>query len=332
MSTESLVKLAYQAVLRRPADPGGLATYTQALNEGRTAAWLLETFMASDEYRALDQAPTLAASFPLDSAPPMQVETTCDPTLLQALWDHVSVTWSAYGNTEPYWSVLTEERFRLQALDASQMAVFHETGEEEVRRLNAWARRNALTLPTGVCAEFGCGVGRITRALARQFRRVVAFDVSPLHLREAERQMQIEGIHNVDFVCVRTIKDLKALDGVDFFYSVIVLQHNPPPIITNTLRLAFAGLNPGGSAFFQVPTYARDYSFSAQSYRETMTDLSTMEMHFLPQHVVFELARHSGLNVLEVQPDWCAGQPDRWISSTFLLSSSRQVPHPSHPS
>jgi 2-polyprenyl-3-methyl-5-hydroxy-6-metoxy-1,4-benzoquinol methylase len=325
MSTEALVALAYQAVLRRPADPGGLATYTQALNEGRTAAWLLEILMASDEYRAGGLAPVPVSSFPLDSAPPMNVETTCDAALLQALWDHVATTWSAYGNTEPYWSVLTEERFRVQALDQVQMTAFHETGEEEVRRLNAWARRNALTLPTGVCAEFGCGVGRITRGLARQFQRVVAFDVSPLHLREAEHQMQVEGIHNVDFVCIRTVEDLKALGGVDFFYSVIVLQHNPPPIMTDILRHAFAGLNPGGGAFFQIPTYARDYSFSALAYQETMDELSTMEMHFLPQRAVFELARYAGLNVLEVQPDWCAGQPDRWISSTFLLSSLEQA-------
>ncbi len=327
MSPEALVTLIYQAVLRRQADPGGLATYTRALDEGRDAAWLIETLMESDEYRSLSAPPPIGPSFPLDSAPPMAVETTCDPALLQALWDHVSATWSSFGNTDPYWSVLTEERFRMKTLDPVQRAAFHETGEEEVRRLNAWARRNAVTLPaSGVCAEFGCGVGRITRALAQQFRRVVAFDVSPLHLKEAELQMQAEGIDNVDFICIRTMADLQPLIGVDFFYSVIVLQHNPPPIIADILQRALAGLKPGGGAFFQVPTYALDYSFSAQSYRAAMDGVGDMEMHVLPQHVVLDIAQCAGLRVVEVQPDWCAGQPDRWISSTFLLSKPVDTP------
>jgi 2-polyprenyl-3-methyl-5-hydroxy-6-metoxy-1,4-benzoquinol methylase len=322
MSAEALVALVYKAVLRRPVDPGGLATYTRAFDEGRDAAWLLETLMDSDEYHSLTSVPAVTGpSFPLDFAPPMSVETTCDPALLQALWDHVSATWSNLGSTEPYWSVLTEERFRMKTLDPVQRAAFHETGEGEVHRLNAWARRNAVTLPTsGVCAEFGCGVGRVTRALARQFRRVVAFDVSPLHLREAKLQMQADGIDNVDFVCIRTLADLQALAGVDFFYSVIVLQHNPPPIIADILQRALAGVRPGGSAFFQVPTYALDYSFSAQAYRATMDKAGDMEMHVLPQPVVLDIAQRAGLRVVEVQPDWCVGQPDRWISSTFLLS------------
>src|SRR5271169_236009 len=53
----------------------------------------------------------------------------------------------------------------------------------------------------------------------------------------------------------RPKSSLARLTNVDLFFSIIVLQHNPPPVILGILDAAFAGLRPGGLAFFQVPTY-----------------------------------------------------------------------------
>lgn len=339
MDPETQVALAYRAVLRRGADPDGMATYAQALREGQDLAWLVDTLAASDEFRALGTSAAeitaelqalrgrarVAESFPLDEAPPMQVETRCSPVELQALWDRVSRAWSALGEAAPHWSVLTEDRFQAGTMDAAALAAFHETGEGEVSRLEAWLRRAGLPLPGpgAVCAEYGCGVGRITRALARRFgSRVRAFDVSEPHLRAARAQMDADGIDTVEFVHVRGAADLaEHLAGYDLFYSIITLQHSPPPIILDVLERAFAGLRPGGCAFFQVPTYAQGYAYSAAA-----ADLASdrpeaeMEMHFVPQQAVFHLAHRAGLEVVEVRPDWCIGRFGEWISNTFLLT------------
>ena len=42
---------------------------------------------------------------------------------------------------------------------------------------------------------------------------------------------------------------LRPLDGLqyDVFFSRIVLQHNPPPLMAAVLRSALAGLRPGGN-------------------------------------------------------------------------------------
>ena len=77
------------------------------------------------------------------------------------------------------------------------------------------------------------------------------------------------------------------------FFSLIVLQHNPPPIICDILESAFDGLASGGIAFFQVPTYGLGYKFALQDYYEGQYNRSDMEIHFVPQHEIFRLfCRH----------------------------------------
>ena len=151
--------------------------------------------------------------------------------------------------------------------------------------------------------EYGCGVGRCTVWLARRFRRVVAFDISQPHLDAARVATAARGIDNVEFVLVRGPDDLSALNGADVFYSILVLQHNPPPIAIDILDAVFRGLKRGGVAFFQIPTYADDYSFETEDYNTFVRAKKEMEMHFVPQRTIFDLAFRHGLRSVEVQPD-----------------------------
>ena len=316
MPPQDQVTLAFRAVLRREPDEGGLATYTEALRGGRDLAWLVTQLSQSDEFRSLPGRLRPDLRFPLDSAPRLDIRSTLGPAEQQALWDQVAQVWSGLGEADPHWSVLTEDRYRRTALDAAALAVFRESGVGEVHRLNAWLRRAEWVLPPdAVCAEYGCGVGRITAPLARQFGRVIGFDVSPPHLAEARAALAAEQISNVSFVPVRGPADLAALDGIDLFYSVISLQHSPPPIIEAVLTRAFHGLRPRGCAFFQVPTYAAGYNYDLHRTAPT----GEMEMHVLPQRRILQMAHEAGLVAAEIQPDWCVGRPGEWISSTFLL-------------
>ena len=50
----ALVSAAFRFVLGREPDAGGLASYVKALEQGRSATWLLEALGASDEYQSRD--------------------------------------------------------------------------------------------------------------------------------------------------------------------------------------------------------------------------------------------------------------------------------------
>ena len=112
--------------------------------------------------------------------------------------------------------------------------------------------------------------------------------------------------------------DLAKLADVDLFYSIIVLQHNPPPVMMEILDRAFASLRPDGVAFFQIQTYSMNYTFSAQDYLKAIGESKGMEMHFLPHREIFDLARQHDVFPVEVQPDWC-GIPGQYNSTAFLF-------------
>ncbi len=74
--------------------------------------------------------------------------------------------------------------------------------------------------------EIGCGVGRMTRALAAVFGEVHGVDVSPEMVRRARKYLQ--STSNVHVHC-NSGTDLQVLGdlGFDFAYSFIVFQHIP---------------------------------------------------------------------------------------------------------
>jgi SAM-dependent methyltransferase len=160
-------------------------------------------------------------------------------------------------------------------------------------------------------------LGRTTLWLARRCRHVVAIDVSQAHLAIAREALAARGVGNVEFRLLRQPRDL-VMEGIDFFHSMIVLQHNPPPIIAEILQHAFSGLRPGGSAFFQVPTYGVQYSWSLEGYVANTLPRGETEMHVIPQSVVFALAAQAGCVPLEMQRDGYAQMPP-WVSNTFLI-------------
>jgi SAM-dependent methyltransferase len=100
--------------------------------------------------------------------------------------------------------------------------------------------------------EIGCGVGRITRELARRARTVRALDVSGEMLARA-REL------NPDLTNVEWVQgDGTSLAGVDDTsadgcFSHVVFQHIPDPAVTlGYVREMGRVLRPGGWAAFQV--------------------------------------------------------------------------------
>ncbi len=86
------------------------------------------------------------------------------------------------------------------------------------------------------------------------------------------------------------------------------------------LRKALSMLAPGGIAIFQVPTYATGYKFNLASCLAAPTNTGTIEVHCLPQPVVFQIAAEAGCVPLEVREDTAMGPPSHWLSNTFMFA------------
>lgn len=276
--------------------------------------------LAGSETRAVIDL-KLDQLFNLNRRPCLDVDVTADEPILDACWDHIQTVWTDLGSADPHWSVLTCEQYRADANPSDRMlASFHESGHGDVQYLVAFLDRAGLGANQfPIVAEYGCGVGRTTQWLASQFSQVRAVDISTTHLEHARTVLAGRHATNVEFHHLRTRDGLQCLDGVDLFFSLIVLQHNPPPVILDILGHAFRGLRPGGAACFQVPTYLSDYSFRAEDYLRTAPAKGLMELHCVPQREIFRLAHGCGMAVLEVRQDHCLGLDAANISNTFLM-------------
>ena len=250
--------------------------------------------------------------------PPIEVDLDAEGRKLQTMHDHVNSAWSRLGRIEPYWSVLSHHNFTADSF-SQHKEEFFESGKPNIEDFSAFVLRSGADLsPDQTCFELGCGVGRLTAWLSPMFSRVIAADISFNHLQIAKIALEERGIQNVLFLQPQTLKDLKGIGPFDVFFSVIVFQHNPPPIIAYMLRTILQQLKPGGIGYFQIPTYSKGYAFDVDSYLSQINELHDVEMHVLPQRNVIDIVYASDCKLLEIREDDWTGDVNG-ISNTFLI-------------
>ena len=128
------------------------------------------------------------------------------------------------------------------------------TGEREIALLFHRFAELQLKLPHHRALDFGCGVGRLTQALARRHQHVLGADISPVMIDLARRLNRYPD--RAEYVCTATT-GLETLRDASFdcIYSNIVLQHVAPEISVQYLHQFFRLLEPKGLLVFQLPSH-----------------------------------------------------------------------------
>jgi len=132
---------------------------------------------------------------------------------------------------------------------------FFAVGEIELSHfLTHWQYR-----PTGSDSvlDIGCGLGRLSRPLAKHFGEVHGVDISQTMIAEA-RKLNAD-VPNLHFHH-GSGNDLKGFEdrSFDAVFSYIVFQHLPDEIVLNYLSEIARVLRPGGQAFVHIP-YGRSH-------------------------------------------------------------------------
>lgn len=132
--------------------------------------------------------------------------------------------WEKWGATDPYFGVLSSEKYRSTKLDLSAKKDFFASGEAHVNRVIHTIREGFDPEFAPMSAlDFGCGVGRLLIPLSRFVTEVVGVDVSPSMLAEAKRNCESENARNITLV---QSGDPSGVQGqFDLVHSYIVLQH-----------------------------------------------------------------------------------------------------------
>lgn len=326
-ATEEAAIWAYRLILGR--EPESEAIARDHARQSRSLKELRERFLESSEFTQRYRVVERERGRNVSVFPPCSIQTRVDGETAACLFERVARSWTRFGNSEPYWSVLSEPQYLMERIGETREA-FLESGRENMERLFATLRRNDIAIdPAWEVLELGCGLGRTTRWLSEHFHRISAVDVSSSHL-ELAQQLNADAPHveRIAWTKLGSRDDLATLPAFDLFFSMIVLQHNPPPVIGMVLESVAEKLRPGGFAFFQVPTYQRGYSFDVDSYLALSAHEPDIEMHAFPQGEVFRIFRERGCIPLEVFEDGLSGHRDNHRSNSFLF---RKLAHGEDP-
>ncbi len=283
---------------------------------------LRDVFLKSPEFQqrmleVLQQPSSVRHRHPY-TLPKIPVETEGSNEVMDQMFERIHQEWEHLGETEPYWSVITQPQY-YQAEFQTHREQFYTSGNYSCQIFLAALRRcgiNPAELHT--CLEVGCGVGRVTAYLAGAFTKVIAADISKHHLDIAIQYMKSIVINNVEFQHWITVQQLNKLPQVDAVFSVITLQHNPPPVMAWMLEKLLGQLRSGGVAYIQIPTYRNGYIFEVERYLNS-TQPKTLEMHFLPQQDIFRIVELSNCRCLEIREDGMVGDEDQILSNSFVI-------------
>jgi SAM-dependent methyltransferase len=182
--------------------------------------------------------------------------------------------WETFGREDPLWAVLTDPERRGGRWELDE---FLATGEDEVQAV--FDELAALDVPVGRmrALDFGCGVGRLTQALADRFDRCDGVDIADSMIAEAER-INRRGDRVGYHVNSRPDLTLFESETFDFVLSFIALQHMEPRYASRYIAEFIRVLRPGGITIFQLPTgryLAPITPLADGAWRATITRLRT---------------------------------------------------------
>ena len=166
--------------------------------------------------------------------------------------DRHRAAWEDWGRIDPFWAILTESDARHGRWDVDR---FFGTGVEQVAAMLAQTQRYGRPVQRRTALDFGCGLGRLTRALAPHFERTYGLDVASTMIERAQELDTGFGRSGAEFVR-HDREDLSrfASGSVDFLSCLLVLQHLASrEAIEGYLREFVRVLSRGGVAVVQLP-------------------------------------------------------------------------------
>ena len=223
--------------------------------------------------------------------------------------------WGALGDDDPLWAVLSHNNKRGGRWQVDE---FFATGQVEIDGQLAALAPSGYPMRRDLAIDFGCGAGRLSRALASHFGKVIGIDVSASMIRAAQRL-------NADFTNIEfrenTVTDLAGIDdaSVDFVFSHITLQHIPSALALGYVDEFLRILAPGGVAMFQFVDTSdeswrgRLFGFAPNHWLNPLRRLlwrrrEVFEMHVLAERDLRErLAYRPAMHLLAAADDGAAG-------------------------
>ena len=235
-------------------------------------------------------------------------------------------TWDQFGERDPLWAILSDPKKRRNRWELES---FLDTGRREIDEVLAAVGCSFPNVPRTCALDFGCGVGRLSRALSAHFDRVIGIDVATSMIRRAQ-ELNTDRRNREFKLNERGDLGIIASGSVDFVYSNLVLQHIERPYSDCYIREFVRVLSPRGLAVFQeldrpgrsvaglltrlIPGPVAEFYRSARFGRERI------RMHAIPAEQIHLIVQGAGGRVVRQEP--LDSADDRWKSNLYFVRRS----------
>lgn len=225
--------------------------------------------------------------------------------------------WNTFGKQDPLWAIITRADKKGNKWDIDE---FFKTGDRKIDQLFDMLKEQNIQVNKGSALDFGCGVGRLTLALASHFNQVSGVDIAESMIELANKYNKYPERCNY---YVNTKDDLSLFGdrSFDFIYTIIVLQHMRQEYAKSYISEFVRLLKPSGVAVFQMPAkyigpphQALKPSLAQRlSYRVKQTlkplvgwmmpERAHMEMYGIEREDMVSYLKQLGVTVADVRKD-----------------------------
>ena len=234
--------------------------------------------------------------------------------------DNLQRHWNQLGSRDPMWAILTNPDKLNGRWDRAD---FFATGRDLVTEVLQQVAALNVSLDRGRALDFGCGIGRLTQALAQHFETTVGVDIAPSLIRQAiEHNLVPQRCHYV----LNNRDDLSVFGDreFDFVFSTIVLQHMHPKYAARYIAEFVRVLRPGGLAVFQIPDQpARTLTGVALRALPCwlIRPVRKMDMYGLSRIRIREILLAEGAQLLDAKPNFESGP--HWIAYRYFAQKNQ---------
>ena len=231
--------------------------------------------------------------------------------------------WERLAVLDPLWAVWTDPAHKGRRWNPE---AFFTIGEREMARLMSQLERGGHQFPRGAALDFGCGVGRLTRPLARRFERVVGVDISATMVSFATG-------YTTESNCTYAVNEAADLRGYgtrgfDFVLSRNTLQHMAPALSEGYLSELVRVLSGAGLLVFQLPSTRKSDGKDSQAWAPLGTGLDSdgyprMDMYGMKRRKVGAIIERAGGRVVEA---WADATAVGWDGYTYVVRRGSTTP------
>lgn len=224
--------------------------------------------------------------------------------------------WDELGKTDPLWAIITAPENKGNQCDIND---FFATGKTEIEFVLSSIQALEIAPSHQKALDFGCGVGRLTQALANHFDEVHGVDIAPSMIDLARK------FNRYDRRCIYHVNAQNDLSlfgdhSFDFIYTNITLQHMQPKYSRKYIQEFFRLLSSDGVLVFQLPS-ERNYQNLGEKAKELIYKMARntgvlyslyhlakygtaarMEMYGIEKEKVIDLIETNGGKLVDSKP------------------------------